>query len=135
MIVIAGIVTYTSTANKPAGENDPTTALITVAAIVLFFGWTIFNLFRKQKKALLDYCVTITDEEISLQQQKNHKITISFMEIKEIIKTEQSIASQDKANVVVFAHSYHFHYLYNHNEINGIKKTGHAQCAWPGVGC
>ena len=57
--------------------------------ILIFFGFSLSRGLRKQKKLLLSYSVTVSDNEITREQLNTQRLSISFMEIKEIIKSEK----------------------------------------------
>jgi hypothetical protein len=62
------------------------------AAILIFMayiGFTLFRLLRRQRQILMSYSVTISSDGITREQANTPTISISFMEIKEIIKTKK----------------------------------------------
>jgi hypothetical protein len=63
------------------------TALMIALAVVAYVTFLLWRGFKKQKKALEAYCVTVTDDQITLRQQNTPAYTLSFMQIKEITKT------------------------------------------------
>jgi hypothetical protein len=59
--------------------------------------------FRKQKKFLLSYSVTVSDEGVTREQLNTPPLSISFMEIKEIIKTPKGgfmVKGIDRTDVI-----------------------------------
>ena len=55
----------------------------------IIFGFGTYRTLKRQKQFLMSYSVTISDNEITREQMKTPPLTISFMEIKEIVKFEK----------------------------------------------
>ena len=55
----------------------------------IMFGISSYRSMKKQKQFLASYRVTISDNEITREQMNTPPLTINFMEIKEIIKSEK----------------------------------------------
>jgi len=70
-------------------RSDLTMAWIFMAAMVVYFSFNTVRTFRKQKKILQSYRLTVTDNEIIREQANMPPLTINFMEVKEIIKTKR----------------------------------------------
>lgn len=82
LIVIGGNL-YTA----KAGEFLP--LVIILPLFMAFLGFTFYRNIRKQMDLVLSYRLTITESEITREQQSTPTITINFMEVKEIIKTKR----------------------------------------------
>ncbi len=64
---------------------------ITIPIFLIYFSFIFYRILRRQRRILLSYTVTITDSGITREQDKTPTISISFMEIKEIIKTRKGV--------------------------------------------
>jgi hypothetical protein len=53
------------------------------------YGFNIYRSFKKQKKFLQSYCVTISEEGVTREQWNTPPLSISSLEIREIIKTKK----------------------------------------------
>ena len=85
-----------------AGEPDTWWLImaITVAAVVI----GCYRGLSQQKKILLNYTVTVTDQQVSLEQSKKPPVVISFMEIAEIIRSGKgnlAISSVNKKDFIL----------------------------------
>lgn len=54
-----------------------------------FIGFSLYRSTRKQMQQVLSYTLTLSDNEITREQDSTPTITINFMEVKEIIKTKK----------------------------------------------
>jgi len=70
-------------------KDEGTTPWIIVGAVLVYIGFSLTRMFRKQKKMLESYRLTITENEIIREQMNTPPLTISFMEVKEIMKTRK----------------------------------------------
>ena len=87
MSVVVIIITLTNTFSGKTVDTGY--LLIVFPIVVIFLGFNMYRGFRKQKKFLASYSVTLTDNEIIREQMNTPPLTINFMEIKEIAKTEK----------------------------------------------
>lgn len=62
---------------------------IIIPAVQIFIGFSYYRSFKKQKRLLMSYTVTLSDNEIIREQLNTPPLTINFMEIKEIVKSEK----------------------------------------------
>ena len=75
-----------------------------IPILAVWFGFGIFRSLRKQKKLLMSYRLTISEEGITREQMNTPPLSISFMEIKEIIKTKKGgfmIKGVDRTDVIL----------------------------------
>ena len=87
-IVIIGCISILTTDHGTIRFNTSTLSFM-IPYLIVVFGLIFFSVFRRQKKMLLSYSVTISDEGITREQAGAPPLTISFMEIKEIVKTKR----------------------------------------------
>ena len=87
MIIVVTIFLLTNILNNKHNNDD--TWLYVLPIFAIMFGISIYRSMKKQKKFLETYKVTISDNEITREQMNTPPLTISFMEIKEIIKSEK----------------------------------------------
>jgi hypothetical protein len=57
--------------------------------MLILIGFSYYRGLKKQKRLLMSYTVTLSDNEIIREQLNTPSLTINFMEIKEIIKSEK----------------------------------------------
>jgi hypothetical protein len=62
---------------------------VIVPLVMAYVGFGLYRNLRKQTRLILSYSLTVTDSEIIREQQNVPTLTISFMEVKEIIKTRK----------------------------------------------
>lgn len=62
---------------------------ITTPLIMAFVGFIYYRAFRKQIRLVLSYTLTLSESEITREQNSTPTITINFMEVKEILKTKK----------------------------------------------
>lgn len=84
MVVVLIILIASGIVSSKAGEFNPT--FIVAPVVIAIFGSSFYRGIRKQKRMILSYCLTITDSEITREQLNTPPLSISFMEIKEIIR-------------------------------------------------
>jgi len=72
-----------------AGLDTWLPVAIILPLVLAYFGFGLYRNMRKQARLILSYSLTVTDSEIIREQEKVPTITISFMEVKEIIKTKR----------------------------------------------
>ena len=80
LIIVLANIFYT----KPGEFN---TLPIVIPILAAYMSFSLYRGFRKQQRLLLSYSVTLTDEGITREQLNTPTLSISFMEIKEIIRT------------------------------------------------
>jgi len=68
---------------------DGYTPWIVFGALAVYFTFSLTRMFKKQKTMLESYRLTITENEITREQMNTPPLTISFMEVKEIMKTRK----------------------------------------------
>jgi hypothetical protein len=88
--LVAIVVLIIAAMNILSAKADPGGSflfVIPVMAVVLSFSF--YRSLRKQRKFLLSYSVTVSGEGITREQMNTPPLSISFMEIKEIIKNEK----------------------------------------------
>jgi hypothetical protein len=71
------------------GDFGASSLSFIIPYLVVVLGLSYFSVFRRQKKMLLSYSVTISDDAITREQAGTPPLTISFMEIKEIVRTKR----------------------------------------------
>jgi hypothetical protein len=71
----------------PKGETGDTWWYI-APILIVFYGFSFYRSFKKQKQYAQSFCITISDNEITREQLNMRPLTINFMEIKEIIKSK-----------------------------------------------
>jgi hypothetical protein len=90
IIPLVIVVTIFSLTNMLGGRHDTdNTWLYVLPLFPIMLGISSYRSIKKQKKFLETYKVTISDNEITREQLNTPPLTISFMEIKEIIKSEK----------------------------------------------
>lgn len=62
---------------------------ITVPLLLAYFGFITYRTLRRQQRLMKSYTITIDGSTIIREQDNTPTISISFMEIKEIIKTRK----------------------------------------------
>ena len=87
VVVVLIILVVSDIISAKPGEFNP--AFIVAPVMIAFFSFTIYRSIRKQKRMILSYCVTMTDNEITREQLNTPTISINFMEIKEIIRAKK----------------------------------------------
>ena len=63
--------------------------LIIVPFMLIYFSFVIYRTLRRQRRIMMSYTLTITDSGITREQDNTPTISISFMEVREIIKTRK----------------------------------------------
>ncbi len=84
MITVIAVVDSNSTRS-----GDFPIWLIIVPVFLLYFSFVIYRTLRRQRRILMSYTLTVTDSGITREQDSTPTISISFMEVKEIIKTRK----------------------------------------------
>ena len=100
-VVVAGLIIITNISR--AKNTDVNTLPFVLPFVAALLGFSFYRSFRKQKKFLLSYSVTISEEGITREQMDTPPLSISFMEIREIIKTEKGgfmIKGIDRTDVI-----------------------------------
>jgi hypothetical protein len=85
--VALALLVVTQTFTKRS-SGFPTWAIV-IPGFVAYIGFTIFRLLRRQQQIMMSYSVIISSDEITREQVNTPTISISFREIKEIIKTRK----------------------------------------------
>jgi hypothetical protein len=104
--IIVAIVIITNVVQSNTAD-DVNTLPFVLPFILALLCFSFYRSLRKQKKLLLSYCVTISGEGITREQMNTPPLSISFMEIKEIIKTEKGafmIKGTGRADVILIPH-------------------------------
>lgn len=90
VVVFIGIMAATTMRTAdPAGTGN--TFLFVIPIVAAYFAFTFYRSFRKQMKILKSYSLTVTDGEITREQLDTPPLTISFMAVKEIVKTKKGV--------------------------------------------
>jgi hypothetical protein len=87
MIIVVAVYLLINTVGSQ--HNNDNTWLYVLPIFPIMFGISSYRSMKKQKKFLETYKVTISDNEITREQMNTLPMTINFMEIKEIIKSEK----------------------------------------------
>ena len=87
LAILAVVVVLTI--NTISGQSDGYTLLFVIPISGAVIAVNISRTLKKQKKFLLSYSVTLSDEGITREQLNTPPLSISFMEIKEITKTKK----------------------------------------------
>lgn len=99
------IFVFVSIFSNSRGSDD--TWLYIVGIFPVIYGFGIYRGLKKQKRFLMNYSVTIAGNEITREQMNTPPLTISFMEIKEIIKSEKgnfTIRGASKKDIILIPH-------------------------------
>lgn len=88
-IVAGGAAIYLTINLMSTHNSDGITPLIIAAAVLAYLGFAMTRVFKKQKKMLQSYRLTITENEIIREQMNTPPLTVNFMEVKEIMKTRR----------------------------------------------
>jgi hypothetical protein len=72
-----------------AGNGEVNTLPFVIPFVLILIGFSYYRGLKKQKQFVMSYSVTISDTEITREQMNTPPLSINFMEIKEIIKTEK----------------------------------------------
>ena len=100
IIVIASITIVNYLSSKPTDINI---APYFVPIMAAFFGFNFYRSIKKQKKLLYSYTITVSNDGVTREQLNMPPLTISSIEIKEIIKTKKGafrVKGVDKADVI-----------------------------------
>lgn len=71
------------------GGGEFLSLIIILPLVTALLGFSLYRGMRKQSQLVLSYSLTVTESEITREQQSTPTITINFMEVKEIIKTKK----------------------------------------------
>ena len=74
-----------------------------IPVVVAYISFSFYRTLRRQNKFLLGYSVTISDEGLTREQPNTPPLSISFMEIKEILKTKKGsfmVKGVDRTDVI-----------------------------------
>jgi len=86
-VLVVGVFVVTDT-YKSHDAGFPVWALV-VPIMLAYFGFTVYRTLRRQQRLWMSYTITIEGGGITRVQANTPTISISFMEIKEIIKTRK----------------------------------------------
>jgi hypothetical protein len=76
--------------NTLSSQNTEVNTLpIVLPVVLILIGFSLYRGLSQQKRLLESYSVTISDNEITREQLNTRPLSINFMEIKEIIKSEK----------------------------------------------
>jgi hypothetical protein len=102
MAIVLVIIAITNSLSNKSGDISVTA--YTILLMAAFYGFNIYRGFKRQKKVMAAYSVTISEEGITREQYNTSSLHISFMEIKEIIKTKRGgymIKGRDRTDVIL----------------------------------
>lgn len=100
MVVIFTIIVITNINTDPQGINILPFLIPFLAAIFCF---NIYRSFKRQKKFLDSYSITISDDVVTREQMNTPPLSINTLEIREIVKTKKGsfmIKGVQKADVI-----------------------------------
>ena len=89
LLIVFAVGVAILTADHGTIEFAASSLSFTLLYLVVILGFSFFTVFRRQKKMFLTYSVTISNERITREHGGTPPLTISFMEIKEIVKTKK----------------------------------------------
>jgi hypothetical protein len=75
--------------NGTSGNEDVGTSFFVIPFVAIILGFSLYRGLGKQKELWMSYSVTISNDGITREQVNTRPLSISFMEIKEIIKSEK----------------------------------------------
>jgi hypothetical protein len=87
LIVIIVVIIINTIGNN--NIYDSSTLSFTIPLLLVLFGYNLFRTFKKQNSFLQSYTLTLSEEGITREQLNTPPLFISFMEIKEIVKTKK----------------------------------------------
>lgn len=87
MVIVGSIIITTSQYSTKPGDINVLPYVIPFLAAI--YGFNIYRSFKKQKKFLQSYSVTISEEGVTREQWNTPQLSISSLEIREIIKTKK----------------------------------------------
>src|ERR1700761_3509187 len=87
-VVVAVSLIVVSDVYRTGDIGFPVWAVI-LPVFLAYFGFTVYRTLRRQQRLMTSYTITIEDGDITRVQDNTPTISISFMEIKEIIKTRK----------------------------------------------
>ena len=87
MIIIISIIVITNLYSANPGDVNVLPYVVPLLAVI--FGFNIYRSLKKQNKFLQSYCVTISDDGVTREQLNTPPLSISSLEIREIIKTKK----------------------------------------------
>jgi hypothetical protein len=85
--VIIAVIVVTNSYGKGGGEFP--TWVIVIPVLLAYLGFILYRTLRRQQRIMSSYTITISESGITREQDSTPTISISFMEIKEIIKTKK----------------------------------------------
>ena len=88
LVIVVIVITVINSIGTNA-PNDVNTLPFVLPVILIIYGFSLFRTLKKQNKFLSSYTLTISDEGITREQFNTPPLFISFMEIKEIVKTKK----------------------------------------------
>lgn len=87
--LLIGMTIVVLITSRNSRNEDFISTLIAVSVMIIFLGITLYRGLKKQKKMLMSYSITISEEGITREQMNTRPLSISFMEIREIVKSEK----------------------------------------------
>jgi hypothetical protein len=87
MVIITTIVVLTNLKSSNPGDINVLPFVIPFLAAI--FGFNIYRSFQKQKKFIQSYSVSISGDGVTREQMNTPPLSISSLEIREIIKTKK----------------------------------------------
>ena len=87
MVIITTIIVATNVYSANPGDVNVLPYVVPFLAVI--FSFNIYRSFKKQKKFLQSYCVTISEDGVTREQMNTPPLSISSLEIREIIKTKK----------------------------------------------
>jgi len=105
MVLFVAIVIITNLNNANPGDINVLPYVIPFLAAIFVFN--IYRSFKKQKKFLHSYSVTISADGVTREQMNTPPLSISSLEIREIIKTKKGnfiIKGVERTDVIYIPH-------------------------------
>jgi chromate transport protein ChrA len=105
MVIITTIVVLTNLKSSDPGDVNVLPFVIPFLAAI--FGFNIYRSFKKQKKFIQSYAVTISGDGVTREQMNTPPLSISSLEIREIIKTKKGsfmIKGVHRTDVIYIPH-------------------------------
>ncbi|MDO6432762.1 hypothetical protein Q4E93_19300 [Flavitalea sp. BT771] len=104
-VITTGIIVATNFYTANPGDINVLPYVIPFLAVL--FAFNIYRSFKKQKKFLHSYCVTISENGVTREQMNTPPLSISSLEIREIIKTKKGsfiVKGVDRTDMIFIPH-------------------------------
>jgi hypothetical protein len=101
--LVSAVVAVVIVVNTLSRNNDYQSLLFALPIMAILIGFSMRRSLKRQKQLVLSYSISISDSEILREQANTPPLSISFMEIKEILKTEKGnfmIKGRTKQDVI-----------------------------------